>query len=370
MIEYLESRIVFENPRPHVHSRHGYFPGMVHLGGDELLCLFVRSEAFESPDATTWIARSRDLGRSWTLAGPLYDKRAVGFETSDSFKATRLRDGSLVAMGYRFHRLDPEQGIALEETGGILPGDVVVTFSRDQGTTWETPTVVPRSRPELYEVSGPCVETSSGALLAVGALFKLPDGTNPSGQCGVLLRSLDGGRTWDDRTVYFRAPLGNLTPFEARLCEMQPGRLVALVWAYDYATDRHHPNHVAVSHDGGATWSAPIDTGNPGQASGLLYAGGDRLLTIHAHRGSETGIFVRVVDLSGDEWRPVEEFNLFGANLSQTREGMSMREMFSSLRFGQPSLLHLEGDEYLATHWSVEDGQGKIRSHRLRIRPW
>jgi hypothetical protein len=44
-----------------------------------------------------------------------------------------------------------------------------------------------------------------------------------------------------------------------------------------------------------------------------------------------------------------------------------MVEMFSSLRFGQPSLLRLSNRDVLATHWCIEDGQGKIRTHRLRI---
>lgn len=42
--------------------------------------------------------------------------------------------------------------------------------------------------------------------------------------------------------------------------------------------------------------------------------------------------------------------------------------MGQSLRFGQPSLLRLEGDGVLATHWAIEDGQGRILTHRLRVR--
>ena len=42
--------------------------------------------------------------------------------------------------------------------------------------------------------------------------------------------------------------------------------------------------------------------------------------------------------------------------------------MGTSVRFGQPSLLRLDGDEVLATHWAIEEGQGRIRSHRLRVR--
>ncbi|HZT33685.1 MAG TPA: sialidase family protein [Bryobacteraceae bacterium] len=370
-IEYLESHVVYENPRPHVHSRHGYFPGLALLPSGELIALFVIAEAFEAPNGTTWVARSRDDGRTWTLQGPLYHKAVVGFETTDSLKPTLLRDGSLIATGYRFHRHDPEMPIAIPETGGILPGDDIVSFSSDEGRTWTVPAIIARSHPELLEISGPCIESRrSGDLLAVAAPYRMPDGSNPSGQIGVLVRSRDKGRTWDDTARYFTTPGNRITPFEGRICEMQEGRLVALVWAYDAAADAHLANHVAVSHDDGRTWSSPAPTPHHGQASNLLWLGEDLLLTIHAHRGGrDTGVYVRLVDFRGDAWKPLAETVIFGAGApGQTREGQQMAEMFRSLRFGQPSLLKLASGGILASHWAVEDGQGRIRTHRLRVR--
>jgi len=41
--------------------------------------------------------------------------------------------------------------------------------------------------------------------------------------------------------------------------------------------------------------------------------------------------------------------------------------MGESLRFGQPSQLALDNGELLATHWSIEQGQGRILAHRLRL---
>jgi len=368
MIELVDSTVVYENPRPHVHSRHGYFPGMVKLPSGELICLFMRAEAFEAPDGTTWITRSSDGGRTWALQGRLYDKSVLPVETTDTLKAVLLRDGSLVAAGYRYFRHDLEEGIAIEATGGIQPGEVIVTFSRDGGRRWEVPAVIPRTWPEVLELSGPLIETGSGDLLGVAAPMKMPDGTNPSGQIGVLLRSPDKGRSWDDRTVFFRTAKGDITPLESRLCEMQPGRIVVLSWAYDYDAQQHRDNHVTVSHDGGRTWSAPAGTGIWGQASSVTYAGGDTLLTIHAHRGPDYGIFVRVVDFSRDQFR-VKEESLIWNGAPMQGGAPTMVKMFQSLRFGQPSLLRLDGDEFLACHWAIEEGQGRIRQHRLRIRP-
>jgi sialidase-1 len=197
----------------------------------------------------------------------------------------------------------------------------------------------------------------------------MPDGGQPSGHVGVLLRSTDGGRTWSDEVRYFDMGGKSVTPFEGRICEMQPGRLAAIVWAYDNTRSEHLPNHVTVSHDDGRTWSAPLSTGHMGQASHLVWLGGDLLFTIHAHRGDAAGIYVRLVDFSRDEWKVLAEAVIYGAGApSQTHGGQQMAAMFKSLRFGQPSLVALEDGEFLAAHWAIEDGQGKILAHRLRVR--
>lgn len=169
--------------------------------------------------------------------------------------------------------------------------------------------------------------------------------------------------------MFFQAPAGDLTPYEARLAEMPDGRLVALAWACDTSCNEHHANRMTVSRDGGYTWSAPIDTGVMAQASNLLPWRGDPLLTIHAHRGDDPAIRIRVVDFAGDRPRVIEEKSIWGAGAgAQTHAGQTIAAMFTSLKFGQPSLVRLSDDEYLAAHWSVEDGQGKIRAHRIRVR--
>jgi sialidase-1 len=366
LMTHLESHIIYDNPSPHVHSRHGYHPGLVQLPNGELLALFLFAEAFEAPNGTTYVSRSRDLGRTWELEGPLYEKAILGIETTDTLKPAVLRDGTLIATGYRFLRANPEEGIAIPETSGFQPGENIISFSYDDGRHWTFPRIIQRSYPELLELSGPCLETSSGDLVASAGFYKLPNGTNPSGKFGALLRSRDRGKTWNDRTFF--VPPGSVTPWETRICEMSPGRLVIIIWAYDDVNQCHLPNQVTVSHDNGANWSALMSTGHLGQSSNLLYLGGQYLLTIHAHRAENPGIAVRVIDFTDDKWRVLDEAVIWSGSLHhQTRRGQSMVDMFGSLRFGQPSLLRLRNGEFLASHWSIEEGQGKIRTHRLRV---
>ena len=174
MIQYVEGYVAYDNPKPHIHSRHGYFPGLARLKSGEIICLFVMAEAFEAPGATTYVTRSQDQGRTWTLQGALYDKSLQRVPTSDSLKPTVLRSGKVLATGYRFLQADPEGGIAIPETNGFRPGENITTSSDDGGLTWREPTVIQRTHPELIEASGPTIEISSGDLLAVGALSSFP----------------------------------------------------------------------------------------------------------------------------------------------------------------------------------------------------
>ena len=103
-----------------------------------------------------------------------------------------------------------------------------------------------------------------------------------------------------------------------------------------------------------------------GQASNLMYLRDNQLLTIHAHRAGEIGLYVRLIDFKNDKWKMVEEMVIWGkAPAQDTSKGII--EQFASLKFGQPSLLRLENGEILATHWCLEDCLGKIKTHRLKL---
>lgn len=366
VIGVIDHHVVYDNPSPHIRSRHGYFPGLVRLPSGDLLALFAMGEAMDAANLTTMVSRSRDQGRTWELEGPLHEKDAAHRFDADNMKPTALSDGTIIATGYRFHRSDPDAPIVNPETDGLREGDNLVSFSHDEGHTWSRPRVIPRTRPELVEASGPSIQLRDGTILAAGSLFPMWDGTHPSGHIGVLLRSRDMGETWNDQTVFFRDPEERFMPSEPRLCEMQDGRIVSLCWTTDHLARENLANHVTVSHDGGVSWSEAIDTGIPAQASNLMHLGGDRLLTIHCHREGEVGLFVRIVDFANDEWRTVEECDIWDNAVSS--EVASYAEMALKLKFGQASLLRLDNGDILGTHWAVEDGQGRILTHRLRVR--
>ena len=364
-ITVTDHHVVFENPAPHIRARHAYFPGVVKLPSGDLLALFVLGEAMDATNVTTMVSRSSDQGQTWDLQGPLFERSANQHYYSNYLKPIVLSDGSLLATGYCFHRDGPDEWIANTQTDGMRGGDNLVALSTDEGLTWTGPNVIATTRPELVEASGPAIEMSNGTVLVAGSLFPTWEGTHPSGNGGVLLRSKDKGKTWDDQTIFFQDPADRYAPSEPRICEMQPGRIIALVWTTDHKAGKNLSNHFTVSHDGAETWSDPIDTGIGAQASNLMYLGGDKLLSIHAHREGETGLVVRIVDFTNDNWKVILEETIWGnAPSSQIAR---YADMAINLKFGQPSLLRLGNDDILATHWAVENGQGRILTHRIVV---
>jgi len=359
----LSEHIVYANPIPQLRSRQGKFPGAVKLPSGEILVLLEIGEAFESADSRTYVVRSSDNGYTWSFQGEMY-RYPDNCKYSEAVKPTLLNDGNLIAVGYRFDRSDPDLPIGNPKTGGLLPGKDVVSFSNDQGRTWSVPTVIETQCPEVLEVSGPCIQLTSGELLAIGSPFKMWDGSNPSGQCGIVLRSKDLGKTWDCKTNFF--DLNGITPWESRICQMHDGRLITISWCYDLKQDKSLNNHVVFSHNQGKTWSKPLDTKIMAQASNILPLKDSKLLSIHAHRAGEIGLALRLVDVANDEWNVLEEKFIWGNSKAASSSG-NIIQQFANLKFGQPSFLKLSDNEFLVFFWCIEDCIGKIKAIRIHF---
>ena len=70
-IKYLETGLVYRNPKPYIRSVHAYFPSITVLSVNEILATLVLGSAFESVDCHVYIARSRDSGKTWTTEGSI-----------------------------------------------------------------------------------------------------------------------------------------------------------------------------------------------------------------------------------------------------------------------------------------------------------
>src|SRR5690349_7938581 len=141
MMRCNDTGLVFSNPRPHLKAVHAWHPSLAQLGDGTLLCAFDLGQAAESLDYRTYIARL-EVGRGdWSSAETLLTDPAPGL-TTHTVRINRLGDDMLVGLGARFHRHNPEEGIANRATMGLVPMDLIITRSMDGGHTWQPPKTI------------------------------------------------------------------------------------------------------------------------------------------------------------------------------------------------------------------------------------
>jgi sialidase-1 len=100
-------------------------------------------------------------------------------QLSESFKPTRLHDGTLLATGYVFERPDDTESIVDEATFKVLPLKNMCSRSYDHGITWDTPYAIDING-EPLELSGPCAQLETGQIVSAASPLHLDD----NGHCG------------------------------------------------------------------------------------------------------------------------------------------------------------------------------------------
>ncbi len=364
----LASSVIYENPLPQLRSRQSAFPFLCELPGGMLLASHAIGEAFESVDGTTYLSRSEDGGRTWSAPVPMFDKGGFGCPVTDYAKVTLLPDGRLAALGYGYLRPDPALPEGNPETGGLLDDVLFWSVSEDGGRSWGPMTEIPCAWDRHVEASAPLTVLRSGSWVTPITGFPRWDGTMTARRCGRLLRTDDGGRTWNDDAVCMDFPSGDVTCYEQRLCQLASGTIVCIGWNEDTATGARLENHYTFSCDGGRTFSVPRSTGVLGQASSVCALDGERLLALHAVRRDtdRPGIYGCIVDFSEKTWR-IEEKALVWEPVTPMLKNAKMAEIFSFLKFGQPGAIRLADGDVLMSHWCAEDGQYKTVATRIAL---
>lgn len=365
----VDTGVVFRNPKPHLRSVHAYFPWVTTLPSGELISSFQVGSAFEAADAHAEYARSKDGGRTWVPQGRLYPGTGPEAVTSDCFKITCDPQGRLIAFGSRFDRPDPEEALCNEETGGIVPVEVLQFFSEDEGHTWDGPHIVDTPIPGPFEAQAPVVVLSDGRWIVPMSTWRAWDGSHPNGDKCIALISHDKGRTWPTMATMFEDPLERLVFWEVRIAELPSGSLLAVAWAHDKIEAKDIPSQYAFSHDGGVTWEPFAPTGFNGQSCCPAVLPDGRVLFAYNHRYGEPGVRLRLAYFEGEEWVTEDEIVLWGVGSrgdSRQAEKMMVHEM-SSFKFGQPSPHLLADGSILTVHWCVDGCVGEIRWNKIEI---
>lgn len=354
----LFSTVIYENPLPQLSSRQSAFPGICILPDGKILVTHKIGEALESVNGTTNASVSLDGGRSFSEPYELFDKSKFSVPVSDNGKPTTLPDGRVAILGYLFYRNDPSLPVGNPKTGGLLPDDVYISFSDDGGKTFGDMQLIKTSFGSSVEASAPLTVLLDGSIATPITGFANWDGVREHRNCGRLLRSYDGGKTFEDSVVCTAFPGDNVTCYEQRMCQTKNGTIAVISWNENLKTGERMNNHVTISTDNGRSFSPPIDTGIHGQASSIIALDGDRVMTIHAMRRdtAEPGIYAARADLSGGKWRLESIERIWEPDRPVTRD-MHMADIFAFMKFGQPGGLITDDGKLLLYHWECKEGQ-------------
>ena len=366
-MKILAQSIIYDNPMPHLRSRHSAFPFLCECDDGTLVAAHSLREAFESVDGSSNCSFSYDGGKTWS--DPIFIKKPVhnGRNFSNSCKITNCGDGKLVGIGYGFYRDNPELPLGNAQTGGLLDDEVFYVISEDNGKTWSEIQSIQCLWGPHVEASAPITVLQDGAWVTPITGFPAWDGTMTGPVCGRVLRSEDQGKTWNDDAVCMEFDEPVLC-YEQRMCQLESGTLVCIAWNENMKTGERLDNHYTYSVDNGKTWSKPISTGIRGQASFVGAIGGEKLIALHAIRRDtdRPGIYAYVIDFSDKTWKIVDEALLWEPNAPILRD-KNMAEVFAFLKFGQPSAIKLKDGNLMMCHWFAENGQYKTIATRIEL---
>jgi sialidase-1 len=360
--------LIYRNPKPHVHSIQAYFPSVVVLPGGELLASMVLGEAFEAPNCHTYLARSTDNGENWQLQGLLYPGTTDRL-TSDASRLTALPDGEVVAFMVRADRTDhPDGGLTNPETMGFVPVELLLVRSQDGGRTWNEPQpLTPPLVGPAFELCSPITPLKDGRWLLPTSTWRGWNGDCPGGMRMVALISADRGQSWPQYVEVMADPARQVIYWESKIVELPDGRLLAAAWVYDDAAAKDRPNHYALSSDGGQSWSPPASTGLIGQTLTQLALEDGTILSVY-RRMDETGLWANLSHLEGEAWINDEATPLWGAQTTGlTQRSTNMAQNFQTLRFGAPCLTRLPDGQIFVAFWCYEDYVSNIRWFKLRV---
>jgi hypothetical protein len=289
--------------------------------------------------------------------------------STHTIRPARLRDGSLVAVGGRHFRDDPNEGLCNRENLGHVEMELFLLRSSDEGKTWSDPELI---RPPLegpaFEVAHGIVELPNGRWLWPTSTWKGWNGAAPNGMKAVALISDDRGKTWPAYIDIFDAYRDGVIHFEQSVVLLPDGRLLACAWALDERTGRTRDVVYAISEDG-ESFGPPRTTGFPGETCKLLALPDGRVVCFFRSL-DEPGLSVAWVRLDGDQWR-VERRIIAWRGEATAMWGMhSAADELGQLKLGYPSPVMLEDGQVLCAFWCRVNEVNEVRWIRLVLNHW
>ena len=308
------------------------FPDMCRLKNGDIVTVFYAGYQHVSlPRTPDWprggricLVRSRDDGKTWSAPQAIYDDA----EDNRDPHITQLPDGRLALTLFSLKPSDSAPN-RFEGTG------VKITYSRDGGTTWDSPAQTLIDPREKWYCSAP-VRVLPGGTWLLG-IYRA---AAPIPAHGGVLRSTHGGKTWGAPI-----PIGkdSAVPLDAEtdVIALKDGSIFAAL----RCSNPEEGMRYSISRDDGRTWSPVHNAGFHGEAP-YLYRLKNGAILLGVRRRPDTVLYV-----SRDETRtwegPYQIDNVLGA---------------------YPSIVERKDGTVLIVYYT-EGKNSEIRVRRFRIKP-
>jgi len=386
MIQIIDTGIIFQNPLPGVQALQAQFPGLCLLSDQEIICVYKRGSAPAAIVCDHALARSTDGGKTWHDEGVIWDRNKDDRPYSYGYGyPMRLPDGEIVLTGYRWDRSvsDADFNIYNPETLGAVNCQALIFRSHDDGRTWSAPKTIVPPPPEspsdamaMVNPSGRIIPLDGGRWLLPAESWKHWDDPEPVKQRSLALISRDQGKTWDESVTVAMDMRHRIIHWNGMFTHLDDGRILAMYWTKDAATEQDLTIHATYSQDEGQTWLAPYDTGLVGQMGCAIDIGDGRVMAIFNRRDEvKPGIWAAVCENKdiGGAWPQKDHAllwdarsrNVFGSD-DQTNRSRSIYDE-GLMAFGKPDVIRMADGSFLVGFWCTSNFVMHLRYARLSL---
>lgn len=367
--------ILYRNPAPGHVAICAFYPSLVSIGINDILCVYRRGQAIYSNDGQIAKLRSADGGATWKSDGVLWNRHDEKCGEKFSYMApfiSRLSDGTLAIIVKRSLAEVIDVEMFNPVTGGNKPSELVLTTSRDGGRTWSPPRVLDLPDGDVLSSHTSVIDLDDGRWMMCFEKWKRWDDTRPLHIHGFAMFSKDQGATWGGRLDFPSASDAERMFSHSQYRKRRDGGIWALQWTQSIGGNENHDLHLVTADKSGKTWSSPVPTGLRGQTSCIADLGeGRAVATYVAREGMRPGVMVVASDDDGRTW-DVEHQTMVWDAVGQEFLGVVHKPSYPSshdnIAFGKPDLIMLPDGDVIASWWCTQACVTHIRYARLSLK--